>query len=41
MLHYSAAKAAVLSLTNNLAFMWARAQYLRQRGRAGMIATPR
>jgi 3-oxoacyl-[acyl-carrier protein] reductase len=40
MLHYSAAKAAVLSLTNNLAFMWAAHNICVNAVVPGMIATP-
>ena len=40
MLHYSAAKAGVLSLTNNLAFMWAEHNICVNAAVPGLIATP-
>ena len=40
MLHYSAAKAGVLSLTNNLAFMWAEHNICVNAVVPGLIATP-
>ena len=40
MLHYSAAKAGVLSMTNNLAFMWAKHNICVNAVVPGLIATP-
>jgi len=40
MLHYSAAKAGVISLTNNLAFMWAKHNICVNTIVPGLIATP-
>jgi len=40
MLHYSAAKAAVISLTNNLAYMWAQHNICVNAVVPGLIATP-
>jgi len=40
MLHYSAAKAGVISLSNNLAFMWAKHNIIVNTIVPGLIATP-
>ena len=40
MLHYSAAKAGMLSLTNNLSFMWAKHNICVNAVLPGLIATP-
>ena len=40
MIHYSAAKAGVLSLTNNLAYMWAEHNICVNAVVPGLVATP-